>query len=527
MKMFGFNISVSKSVAPGVVKAGAGPTTVDPVWRDLFEGTPAGTSLSNAYQQVVWVYRAVTVLAEQVANVPFLFSRGQRGREDLITSGPLLDFYARPHPQINSFQYWELRVLWLMLRGECMRIPIYEDTLGNIGTDCGARSAECGVRSPAAAAQVTGSAGAGAASPMQAGGGNGGPEGTGEPGKLNMAEALTMLRTLRDLFRELGPTAAPAAVKQPVTWEEVAAQARDLAQTMRQTVRPEETRLPRRRLKQVLIVDPSLFEHVVEGGELVAWRYRGLGKQAPLEAQVFLPEEVWFEKLPNPYDFWRGMPPLYVADVAAKTDFAAAVFMRGYLENNADNGLIVRTSDPLDEMQRAQILASLRGRKNRAGVADRPLLLWSSAEVVRPELSSADLQFLENRKYSRSEICAAFGVPEEIVGCTESAKYDVMQGARQNFIEHRVAPLCARLEAEEQQVVKSIDRKACGWFDVESLPSMQAARRARLAAAKTGFDMGIPFNELNKVFDLGFKPLPWGDAGYLASGLNKVEGKGT
>jgi phage portal protein BeeE len=505
-----------------VVKAGAGPATIDPVWRDLFEGTPAGTSLTNAYQQVVWVYRAVNVLAEQVANVPFLFSRGQRGREHLITSGPLLDFYARPHPQINSFQYWELRVLWLMLRGECMRIPIYEDTAGNIGTTAEPRrEAEAPAVAPIA---VRSPAGTGEASPVQVGGGNGGPDGTGEQGKLTLAEALTMARTLRDLFRELAPASGPAATKPPVTLAEVTAQARELARSMRETLRPEATKTPRRRLKQVLIVDPSLFEHVVEGGQLVAWRYRGLGKQAPLEAQIFLPEEVWFEKLSNPYDFWRGMPPLYVADVAAKTDFAAAVFMRGYLENNADNGLIVRTSEQLDETQRAQILASLRGRKNRAGVADRPLLLWSSAEVVRPELSSADLQFLENRKYSRSEICAAFGVPEEIVGCTESAKYDVMQGARQNFIEHRVAPLCARLEAEEQQVVKSMDGQACGWFDLDSLPSMQAARRARLAAAKTGFEMGIPFNELNKVFDLGFKPLPWGDAGYLASGLNKVEG---
>jgi hypothetical protein len=46
---------------------------------------------------------------------------------------------------------------------------------------------------------------------------------------------------------------------------------------------------------------------------------------------------------------------------------------------------------------------------------------------------------------------------------------------------------------------------------------MQQARRNRLAAAKTGFDMGIPFNELNRVLDLGFKPLPWGDTGYLSS----------
>src|SRR5258706_312927 len=34
--------------------------------------------------------------------------------------------------------------------------------------------------------------------------------------------------------------------------------------------------------------------------------------------------------------------------------------------------------------------------------------------------------------------------------------------------------------------------------------------------------MGIPFNELNRVFDLGFKALPWGDDGYLPAQLQKL-----
>ena len=67
-------------------------------------------------------------------------------------------------------------------------------------------------------------------------------------------------------------------------------------------------------------------------------------------------------------------------------------------------------------------------------------------------------------------------------------------------------------------------KNVIGWFDLDSLPIMQEARRARLAAAKTGFDMGIPFNDLNRVLDLGFKPLPWGDVGYLPGTYRRVEG---
>ena len=414
MKFFGFNISISKSTQPVSIAAKEplqAPLAV--AAAEWLRGEDVGgvPLLRNAYEQVVWVYRAVNVLAEQVANVPFLFSAGARGSESLITSGPLVDLYRRPHPHINRFQYWELRVMWLMLRGECFRIPIYEES----------------------------------------------PLGT------------------RDA-----------------------------------------------RLRSVLILDPERFQHIVDDNRLVGWRYTGFGPATPLASQVFLPEEVWHEKLPNPFDFWRGFPPLYVAGMAAGTDYAAGAFMRGIIENNADSGVIVRTDKWVSDEQREQVLSALNNRKRRAGVADRPMLLPGSAEIIRPQLSSTDLQFLDNRKFCRAEICAAFGVPEEIVTSTEHAKYDVMAGARLNFIENRIAPLCSRLEASEEQTVKAIDPEASGWFDLDSLPIMQDARRNRLAAAKTGFEMGVPFNELNRVLDLGFKPLPWGNSGHLAANLQKT-----
>jgi HK97 family phage portal protein len=421
------------SIAPWALKDPMPQATVDRIitevasrslspealaWLQGDDPASTGPVLTNAYQQSVWVYRAISVLAEQIANIPFLFSRGGRGRENLISSGPLLGLYDQPHPHINRFQYWELRVTWLMLRGECFRLPIFSD---------GSR--------------------------------------------------------LSTLPPQLGP---------------------------------------KRRLAGILILDPDRFQHIVQDHQLMGWRYTGFGQNAPLESQVFLPEEVWHEKLPNPFDFWRGMSPLFAATIAAQTDFAASAFMKGLMENNADVGLVVRTDQQLSKEQREQILAKLNQRKRRAGTADRPLVLWGGAQVIRPELSSADLQFLENRKFSRAEICAAFGVPEEIVAITDNNKYDVMAGSRLNFIENRIAPLCARLEAEEQKTIHILDPKATGWFDIDSLPIMQQARRTRLQSAKVGFDMGIPFNELNRVFDLGFKPLPWGNRAYLPGKLQQI-----
>lgn len=402
MRIFGFNLSLGRRSEPAVAKDATEYALSAGLWPDDARG---GTVLSNAYQQVVWVYRAINALAEQVSNIPFRFSAANGDGEQLITSGPLVDFYGRPHPQINRFQYWELRVIWLMLRGECFRVPVFDSSGG---------------------------------------------------------------RSL---------------------------------------------------LRSVLILDPARFQHIVEDNRLIGWRYTDYSRNTPLASQVFLPEEVWHEKLPNPFDFWRGMPPLAVAGAAAATDYAASLFMKGVMENNGDVGTILRTDEQLDPEQREQLLAAIRERKRRAGTADRPVLLWGGAEVVTPKLSSSDLQFLANRKFSCTEICSAFGVPEEIITTTNAAKYDVMAGARLNFIENRVVPLCRRLEAEDDVTVKALDPRASGWFDTEDHPVLAAARRDRLAAARTGFDMGVPFNELNRAFDLGFKPLPWGDQGYVPSAM--------
>ena len=48
------------------------------------------------------------------------------------------------------------------------------------------------------------------------------------------------------------------------------------------------------------------------------------------------------------------------------------------------------------------------------------------------------------------------------------------------------------------------------------------ARRARLAAAMARFDMGIPLNDLNRAFDLGFRPFPWGEQGYIPTMMQAV-----
>lgn len=375
-----------------------------------------GAVLSSAYQQSVWVYSCVSAIAEQVAQIPFRFSRVRNNSklkiknskraigEDIVDSGPVVDLFNRPHPQLNRFQFWELAVSWLQLRGELFAVPVLDGT----------------------------------------------------------------------------------------------------------------------RVRRMVVLSPDMFREVVQANELMGWRYTA-SSQAALETQSLLPEEVVFDRLANPFDFWRGMSPLTVAKLAASTDYASAQFQKGLMLNNADTGVVVTTDQQVDETQRAAIMSALLARKRKAGTADRPLFLFGGAKVEKPTLSATDMQFLENRKFNRQEICAVFKVPQEIIGFTEDANRSVSDSARLNFIDNRIAPLCERLEAAFDPLIKQIDPTLWGWFDIECLPIMQAARRERYTTATVAFNMGVPIDECGEIFDLGLPDnLPHAGKSFLPFSLQEV-----
>ena len=132
-------------------------------------------------------------------------------------------------------------------------------------------------------------------------------------------------------------------------------------------------------LTSVLILDPAHFQHGVQDHQLIRvaiyWVWSPKSSYQP-----GVPEEVWFEKLPNPFDFWRGMAPLSAATAAASTDYAGSLHMKGIMENNGESGPALRSDEQLDPEQREQILAALR---DLSVVLERLIVLCSCGAARR------------------------------------------------------------------------------------------------------------------------------------------------
>jgi phage portal protein BeeE len=410
--------------------------------------TDGGAELRSPYSQSAWIYIAVSVLAETVAQVPFRIARIPRNAgkllsgpryqvsgqkmlrrilgENLVESGPVVELFDNPHPTMDRALFWETVMTWRALRGEFFILPL---------------------------------------------------------DKNDQPVGLPNLQ-LSTFNLQPGP------------------------------------------VRRMITLSPDLFWHIVTGYELQGWRYTGSPLMSPLASQILLPGEVIHSRAPNPYQFWRGMSPLSVALLPAMSDFAAAQFMKGLMTNNADCGLIVTTKDQLAADQQLAVKAALQERKRKAGTADRPLFLFGDVSIQKPPVSSADLQFLENRKLNRQEIGAIFKVPESLMGFSDS-KHSIggassIEQERMAFIENTIAAHCRRLEAAVQPIVRSFGPDLIGYFDLDCLPLLQQARRERLQAASQAFAMGVPFNEINAVYDLGFRSLPWGDTGHLPAKLQEA-----
>lgn len=390
---------------------------------------PGDAMLTSAYQQSSWVYACVTTLAESVSAIPFRFV-DSKGAELRSPPSDLVRLFEQPHAQLDRFQFWELIVIWLCLRGEAFIYPLRASSVPSVSS----------------------------------------------------------------VFNHL------------------------------------------------LILSPDSLHEITQNGELLGWRYSGCST-ADLRPQtsVLLPEELIHIKLPNPFNFFRGLSPLTVAWLSAQTDYASAQFMKGLMFNNADTGLIVTTDAQLSPEQRELIEAALRNRKRSAGTPDKPIFMGGGVKIEKPTISAVDLQFLENRKFNRQEICAIFKVPQELIGFTEDANRSVSDAMRLNFMENRIAPLCRRLEAAIQPLIDRVththnltlnpnpvrravpgEPRVRGEFHIKSTPIMQSAQRARFETATKLFSMGIPLNIINKNLDLGLPKLPHGDKVYLPTKLQEV-----
>jgi HK97 family phage portal protein len=181
-----------------------------------------------------------------------------------------------------------------------------------------------------------------------------------------------------------------------------------------------------------------------------------------------------------------------------------------------DHGLLQPVSviypDELTDDQVTILKARWRAKSGGIDNAGDPLILDHAAKVEKLTLSPADVQFLETRKFSTTEIARIFGVPGWMVNDQEKST-SWGSGMEQQFISFVTITLREYFQRIEQRVTREIcdptSEKA--EFKVEGL--LRGDSKARAAFYASGIQHGwmVP-NEPRDLEDL--PPVPWGDEPY-------------
>jgi HK97 family phage portal protein len=187
-----------------------------------------------------------------------------------------------------------------------------------------------------------------------------------------------------------------------------------------------------------------------------------------------------------------GLSPIEVAAQGIDNDNAAKTWNNALLNNGARPSGALVTEQALTDFQytnlKKELDNNIRGAKN----SGKPLLLEGGLKWQSMSLSPTDMDFINSRKMSRMEICAAFNVPPEMVGDKEHATYSNYTEARQAFYLEGVLPLLDKIRDKlNSWLVPKFGERLFLDYDIDSIEALQENSDTKAARIRADYQAGI------------------------------------
>jgi len=265
------------------------------------------------------------------------------------------------------------------------------------------------------------------------------------------------------------------------------------------------------------VINKNNMQIVKSGGGFSGWKVK-------LEnSTVFVPrKQVIFNKYYNPYDPIRGLSPIKALQLSLDSEWGAVKYNQTFFDKGHTTGEVFSTTEHLTDSAykrlKHQLIQSRRGKMHEALLLDGGLTLTNT----RP--SNKEMEFLEMRKFTREEVAMVFKVPKSELSLYEDVNYATSQSADKGFWKKTLIPLMRMIQAEfNTSLLNPLGHR--GEFDIKSIDVLNEDIGMKVDSAAKLWQMGVPFNTLNDVLDLGFPEIPGGDEPKPTVG-NIVEPKG-
>ena len=232
-------------------------------------------------------------------------------------------------------------------------------------------------------------------------------------------------------------------------------------------------------------------------------------------------------KLWNPLDDYYGCSPLSAAAVEVDQFNMASKHNVNLLSNGArpSGAVIFRPKDDqgfsvsLTEQQRQQMLTDLNNRFSGSHNAGRPMLLEGDFDWKEMGLSPKDMDFLNLKHMSATDIAMCFGVPSQLVGVPDAQTYSNVAEARLALYEETIIPHLSKIASDlNEWLVPMFDERLELKFDIDAIPALSERRKKIYENVTSAVREGIMTrNEARE--RIGLEPVDGADGLYISATL--------
>lgn len=209
----------------------------------------------------------------------------------------------------------------------------------------------------------------------------------------------------------------------------------------------------------------------------------------------------------------KGMSPLTYNAHAINNAIAARDYAGNVFANDATPRGILGTEGILSDDAYNNIKESWNSSYQGTSNAHKIAILEQGLKFTPMSMSPADVQLLEARKYSRTEICSMYRVPPHMVADLERATFSNIAHQDLAFYKATILPYLTNIESRLNRSLLNVNTQFFK-FDVSNL--LRTDLESRVASYKTLIETGVMSpNEAREKLDMN--PREGGDQFIIGS----------
>lgn len=142
----------------------------------------------------------------------------------------------------------------------------------------------------------------------------------------------------------------------------------------------------------------------------------------------------------------EGLTPIGLMRETVGAAMAMEHYSSAIYGNGAKPGGVLTMDGKLSKEGQQRLIDSWNQTHGGADNANKVAVLQEGMKWQQISMSAEDAQFIESRKYNRSEIAGIFGVPNHMIGDLENATFSNIEHQSLQFVIYALMPWIARIE---------------------------------------------------------------------------------